>query len=201
MRGDLQLTHSSRASAVPLAMVGKVSTRDRRQRIQGCPQTYAAFLSWTPKVAFADPAGEGIVPEGKRTATQKAITVATLTASSFLNGLIFGGLFGLVSGAWSTKSWAGAWANAKTSGMSWGGLSATYSGLQSLATAIRDKQDKYNNIIGACGSGALLSLPSGPQAALRGCASFSLFAYFFDAFFSGSQTPERTMEEKLISGE
>lgn len=60
------------------------------------------------------------------------------------------------------------------------------------------KDDKYNNVLGACGSGALFSASSGPQAAIRGCASFALFSYVIESFLV--QPDSRSDEEKFLSG-
>uniref|UniRef100_A0A7S3A1B0 Mitochondrial import inner membrane translocase subunit TIM22 n=1 Tax=Rhodosorus marinus TaxID=101924 RepID=A0A7S3A1B0_9RHOD len=134
-----------------------------------------------------------------RTMYEKVITVAIITATSFLNGAVIGGIFGFVSGAWSERTLQAAWANAKQNGGTWGSLGAAYSGLQTLARVAREKSDKYNSVIGACGSGALFSAPQGAQAAIRGCASFAMFSYLFETVV-GHQPQERILEEKVMSG-
>lgn len=68
-----------------------------------------------------------------RTPLKKVFTVLVMTVSSLANGGIMGGLFGFVSGGWTTRTVAGAWTNAKTNALSLGGLSAAYTGLQTLA--------------------------------------------------------------------
>lgn len=115
-------------------------------------------------------------------AGERIMDVAVATTSSLLNGGIFGGLFGLVSGAWSTRSFAGAFGEARTNGVSWGGISGIYAGLQTASRVVRNKDDRVNNVVGACGSGAVFSLKNGPRAAAQGCVSFAALSYLIDVF-------------------
>lgn len=108
--------------------------------------------------------------------------VFTTSTSAALSGSIFGLLFGLVSGTVGRKGVGPTIAAAQAQARSWGGVSAVYSGLQTAAKVARAKNDRWNNVIGACGSGAAFSCASGggPRAALQGCASFALFSYVID---------------------
>lgn len=108
--------------------------------------------------------------------------VFTTATSSALSGSIFGLLFGLVSGTVGRKGVGPTFAAAQAQARSWGGVSAVYSGLQTAAKVARAKNDRWNNVIGACGSGAAFSCASGggPRAALQGCVSFALFSYVID---------------------
>ncbi|KAJ8903949.1 hypothetical protein NDN08_000480 [Rhodosorus marinus] len=178
------------------------SGNGRRRRVRCCPQQMAGFMFWEPRIAIAgskDVAPGTLQEERQWTMYEKVITVAIITATSFLNGAVIGGIFGFVSGAWSERTLQAAWANAKQNGGTWGSLGAAYSGLQTLARVAREKSDKYNSVIGACGSGALFSAPQGPQAAIRGCASFAMFSYLFETVV-GHQPQERILEEKVMSG-
>lgn len=130
----------------------------------------------------------------------KVLDVVIATTASFVNGALLGALVGMVSGAWQTKTWAGASAEARASARSWGGISGVYSGLQAAARAIRGVEDKYNPVIGACGSGAVFSLASGPRAALQGCASFALFSYLIEMWMGPRDTMlESSMREDEVT--
>lgn len=108
--------------------------------------------------------------------------VFTTSTSSALSGSIFGLLFGLVSGTVGRKGVGPTLAAAQAQARSWGGVSAVYSGLQTAAKVARARNDRWNNVIGACGSGAAFSCASGggPRAAVQGCVSFALFSYVID---------------------
>ncbi|GJQ12569.1 hypothetical protein GpartN1_g4360.t1 [Galdieria partita] len=122
----------------------------------------------------------------------KVMQVCSATALSFANGAFMGGIFGLVQGGVSSKSFGGAWKEAAISGRTWGAISAIYACLQSASKVVRGKDDKYNNVVGACGSGAFFSWNNGFRAALQGCISFALFSYLIDMFL----TPKTPLERR-----
>jgi hypothetical protein len=127
----------------------------------------------------------------------KIMQVCSATALSFANGAFMGGIFGLVQGGLSSKSFGGAWKEAALSGRTWGGISAIYACLQSASKVVRGRDDKYNNVVGACGSGAFFSWNNGFRAALQGCISFALFSYLIDMFLSPRTTP---LEKRTSDG-
>lgn len=127
--------------------------------------------------------------------------VFTTSTSSALSGSIFGLLFGIVSGTVGRKGVGPTLAAAQAQARSWGGVSAVYSGLQTAAKVARAKNDRWNNVIGACGSGAAFSCASGggPRAAVQGCVSFALFSYVIDGLVpsTGGDPATKTDAELL----
>jgi Tim17/Tim22/Tim23/Pmp24 family len=123
------------------------------------------------------------------TATERVVDVAVAATSNLLNGGIFGALFGLVTGAWTHRSFAGAFGEAKMNGKSWGGISCIYAGLQTASRVIRNKDDRFNNVVGACGSGAVFTAKNGPRAAAQGCVSFAALSYLIDVFATPKDAP------------
>ncbi len=113
----------------------------------------------------------------------RAQYVVTTTARQLVSGMLFGGFFGLIAGAWSKRSLGGALAEARSSGRSWGSISAIYSGLHAASYAIRKKDDRMNTIIGACGSGAYFS-NGGPRGALQGCVTFAAMSFLIEAMIA-----------------
>lgn len=69
-------------------------------------------------------------------------------------------------------------------GRSWGGISAIYAGLQTASKVVRDKDDRFNSVVGACGSGAVFSMKNGPRGAAQGCVSFAALSYLIDVLAS-----------------
>jgi hypothetical protein len=161
----------------------------------------------TPLLAAAAPPAPAALPGAKKlqdlTAVERAVDVAVSATSSLLNGAIFGAFFGLVSGAWSTRSGAGALAEARANGQSWGGISGIYAGLQTLARVVRNTDDRWNNVLGACGSGAAFSIKQGPRAAAQGCVSFAGLSYLIDVFTSPKDASDDldASSEKYLSDE
>lgn len=121
------------------------------------------------------------IPIELQGASARAMYVVEKAASNLATGAIFGGLFGLISGGFSKRSLQGALTEARTNGRSWASISATYAGLQAASLAIRRKDDRVNNVVGACGSGAAFAAHGGPAAALQGCVSFAAISYLIEA--------------------
>jgi hypothetical protein len=140
--------------------------------------------------AVAPPAVPGAKALHDLTAAERAVDVAVAAVSNLLNGGIFGAFFGLISGAWTHRSLAGALGEAKVNGKSWGGISGIYAGLQTASRVIRNKDDRFNNVVGACGSGAVFSAKQGPRAAAQGCVSFAALSYMIDVFTAPKDPPE-----------
>lgn len=120
------------------------------------------------------------------------------TTSNLLNGAIFGALFGFVSGVWSTRSLRGALVEARNNGRSWGAISGVYAGLQTAAKVVRNREDRFNAVVGACGSGAAFTAKAGPRAAMQGCVSFAALSYVIDMLTSGQGKGEDPMSDEAI---
>lgn len=174
------------------AMMQLASARSRlnvtaRACERGGPR--ATIRGAAPLAAVAPPT----VPAGKAladlTAAERVVDVAVAATSNLLNGGIFGAFFGLVSGGWTTRSLGGAFSEAKVNGKSWGGISCIYAGLQTASRVVRNKDDRMNNVVGACGSGAVFSAKNGPRAAAQGCVSFAALSYLIDVFTTPKDSP------------
>lgn len=165
-------------------------------------------LAFSPPPALAGatkPAGApaavpnaGPKPLLELTPAERVIDVVVATTSNLLNGCIFGGFFGFVSGVWSTRSVRAAFIEARTTGKSWAGISALYAGLQTAAKVIRRKDDRYNAMIGACGSGAAFTANKGPAAAAQGCVSFAALGYLIDTL-STPKTDDDQSDEAILN--
>lgn len=121
----------------------------------------------------------------------RAMHVVEVASRNLVQGALFGGVFGLISGGWSTKSFGGAWKEARANGRSWGAISAVYAGVQAASLAIRRKDDRINSVVGACGSGATFSAAQGPRAALQGCVSFAAISYLIEALTTPKEEDEQ----------
>lgn len=163
---------------------------------RGCPIRRFPLLASAP----VPPAVPGAKALQELTPFERLVDVALATTSNLLNGAIFGALFGLVSGAWTHRSFAGAFSEAKMNGRSWGGISGIYAGLQTLARVVRNTDDRFNNVIGACGSGAVFTAKSGPRAAAQGCVSFAALSYLIDVF-TAPKDGQETSDQRALSDE
>lgn len=139
------------------------------------------------------------IPLTALTPVERVVHVFAATTTNFVNGFLFGGIFGFVSGAWSKRSIKGAFAEAGGNGKSWAGISAVYAGLQTASKVIRRKDDRYNAIVGACGSGAVFSAKNGPSAAAQGCVTFAALSYFLDSLSSSSTPPANQTDEEILN--
>lgn len=130
--------------------------------------------------------------------TERTVEVVIATTSNLLNGAIFGALFGFISGAWSTRSFSGALREARNNGKSWALISGVYAGLQTFSKVVRNREDRYNAVIGACGSGAAFTAKGGPKAALQGCVSFAALSYLIDMLAGGGLQPQKELTDEQI---
>lgn len=126
-------------------------------------------------------------PVSLMTPAERVVHVFVATTSNLINGFFIGSIFGFFSGAWGTRSFGGAFREAKTMGKSWAGISAIYAGLQTAAKVIRGKDDRYNALVGACGSGAAFQAHAGPASAAQGCVSFAALSYLIDSLTAPKQ--------------
>lgn len=186
-------------------MAGRHGVCARRRRPGNSLQGTLAFMhldlplapasaAWATSTTTAGNIPETVpVPVELLGAGARAMHVVEVTSRNLVQGALFGGVFGLISGAWSTKTFGGAWKEARTNGRSWGAISAVYAGVQAASLAIRKKDDRFNSVVGACGSGATFSAPQGPRAALQGCVSFAAISYLIEVV----TTPKEEEDEKI----
>eukprot|EP00904_Undaria_pinnatifida_P012208 jgi/Undpi1/8117/HiC_scaffold_24.g10589.m1 len=64
-------------------------------------------------------------------------------------------------------------------GADWGKLTAAFSGFTSASTVIRGRNDKWDQVVGACGAGAFLNRAKGPSGMAQGAATYGLFSLIF----------------------
>lgn len=173
-----------------------------------CPLSSRLAFASAPAVTHASPPSSSStaptaspysypppIPLTALTPAERVIHVFVATTSNLINGFIFGGLFGFISGAWTKRSLRGAFAEARGNGKSWAAISAVYAGLQTASKVIRRKDDRYNAIVGACGSGAVFSAKNGSVAAAQGCVTFAALSYFLDSLTS---TRQEDMSDEAI---
>lgn len=129
----------------------------------------------------------------------RVLHVAAATTSNLLNGAIFGALFGFVSGLWSSRAFRPALVEARANGRSWATISAVYAGLQTASKMLRARDDRFNALVGACGSGAAFTVRSGPAAAAQGCVSFAGLSYLIDVLTSPKPDPAEQTDEQILS--
>lgn len=77
-------------------------------------------------------------------------------------------------------------------------ISAVYAGLQTASKVIRNREDRFNSVVGACGSGAAFSAKGGPRAAAQGCVSFAALSYIID-MLTGPKQPDNLSDEAILN--
>lgn len=157
-----------------------------------------SFISPRRPLLFSPPPSTSPPPLSSLSPSERAAEVIVATTSNLLNGALFGAFFGLVSGLWSTRSFRGALSEARSNGKSWGAISGVYAGLQTLARVVRNRDDRYNAVIGACGSGAAFTMKAGPRAAVQGCVSFAMLSYFIDVLAGSGKRSDKEMSDEEI---
>lgn len=168
------------------------------------PTLHIRTLAFSPSPAYASskggnppPMAPGLRPVQSLTTGERAAEVAVATTSSLINGAVIGAIFGLISGGWNTRSLGGAFAEARTNARSWALISAVYAGLQTAAKVVRNREDRFNSVIGACGSGATLTAKGGPSAALQGCASVAALSYLIETF-TAPHKEDKNSDEAIL---
>ena len=125
-----------------------------------------------------------------------AMELAVVTFGSYVSGAFLGYVGGGIMGVPSTLFGGGAsggamrrlsalHAKAAASCASWAALSASFSGFNNLVRLCRGGEDdgKWNAVIGSAMTGAFLNRAGGPEAMLRGGATYAGFTYALDRFF------------------
>eukprot|EP00611_Tribonema_gayanum_P031294 TRINITY_DN8_c0_g1_i1.p1 TRINITY_DN8_c0_g1~~TRINITY_DN8_c0_g1_i1.p1 ORF type:complete len:233 (-),score=55.18 TRINITY_DN8_c0_g1_i1:152-850(-) len=134
-----------------------------------------------------------------------AIEIGTTVAGSYISGGILGYVIGLGMGAASKGAMSGGMgglfstmgARGKQTAIAWGGITACFSGFTTAAKVIRSRDDRWNQILGSCGTGAAMCKDKGPQAMLQGCVSYGAFAYILDMLGAGHMdtAPEQAQQQ------
>ncbi|CAN0431829.1 unnamed protein product [Ectocarpus sp. 12 AP-2014] len=106
------------------------------------------------------------------------------TMQSFIGGTIMGCVIGGVMGGSFGRVPDVGWlksvqTKAVEMGGNWGQLSAAFTGFTSISTVIRGRNDKWDQVLGACGAGAFLNRAKGPQGMAQGAATYGLFSLIF----------------------
>ena len=125
-----------------------------------------------------------------------AMELAVVTFGSYVSGAFLGYVGGGIMGIPSTLFGGGAsggamrrlsalHAKAAASCASWAALSASFSGFNNLVRLCRGGEDdgNWNAVIGSAMTGAFLNRAGGPEAMLRGAATYAGFTYVLDRFF------------------
>ena len=125
-----------------------------------------------------------------------AMELAVVTFGSYVSGAFLGYVGGGIMGIPSTLFGKGVSGGAMTrlsalhakavvSCASWATLSASFSGFNNLVRLCRGGEDdgKWNAVIGSAMTGAFLNRAGGPEAMLRGGATYAGFTYVLDRFF------------------
>ena len=127
-----------------------------------------------------------------------AMELAVVTLGSYVSGAFLGYVGGAIMGIPSTLFGGGAsaggamrrlsalHAKAAASCASWAALSASFSGFNALVRLCRGEEEdggNWNAVIGSAMTGAFLNRAGGPEAMLRGGATYAGFTYVLDRFF------------------
>lgn len=116
------------------------------------------------------------------------VEVGLTTVGSLMSGGILGYIIGVGMGAFQKGNWSSGFPgvikamNTKgiQTGSSWGTITACFAGFGAAARVIRAKDDKWNQVLGSCGAGAVMCRDKGPSGMLQGCVSYGVFSYFID---------------------
>ncbi|CAM9830425.1 unnamed protein product [Chrysoparadoxa australica] len=108
------------------------------------------------------------------------------TFGSFLSGGVLGYVIGFGKGIFAgghsgLALLKAVHKTATTTGGNWGSITACFAGFGGAARVVRNKDDKWNNVIGSCGTGAFMCRGKGPNQMAQGCLSYALCSYFFDS--------------------
>lgn len=172
-----------------------------RRRARGTALFVHADLGIPRAWAGAAPAPIPELPMQPLTAVEGSFLVAVETTRQALTGLALGSLAGLGSGLWNKRGFNTTLQDMRSSGLSFGFVSAVYAGVSTAARLIRGKEDRYNSTIASCASGGAFYAKGGPRAMVQGCVTFAAFSYFIDMFFTPKEQKmlddTRTPEEIL----
>lgn len=143
--------------------------------------------------------------------TSSAIELVVTTAGSYISGAMLGYVGGSVMGIPSTllgKDFVGGFsqrlsalhAKAFSSCKSWATLSAAFSGSHNFVRLCRggNDEDGWNQIWGSFLAGAFLNRTGGPQAMVKGGASYAGFTYFIDKFMGSPSSTSSGQSSELL---
>lgn len=116
------------------------------------------------------------------------------TLSGYCGPWVIGMIFGAIG---SFKGgFKAAMRNGVTTGNSWGLMSAAFCGLEVLSREVRGTHDKWNNMVGACGAGAVGACGRGLPAMASGCVNFAGMSYLLDLLMERTTDPfEKAMQD------
>lgn len=81
---------------------------------------------------------------------------------------------------------------------SWGELSAIFAGSRVAVKVLRNGQeDDWSSVLSSMAAGAFLARRDGPQAMIRGAATYGVMIYFLSGMASRKQKPYGYKEEVL----
>eukprot|EP00899_Mesostigma_viride_P008178 jgi/Mesvir1/17361/Mv08671-RA.1 len=99
---------------------------------------------------------------------------------SALSGGIMGGIWGLGSGGFRTKSLKGGLTEAGSSAKTFALMGGLYSGVLCYSRKLRGSEDALNSGIAGCVTGMALGWGGGPGSAIQSCVGFGLFSWVLD---------------------
>ena len=183
----------SRSFPATADAVRTVSSRRRRRRGGGGEKDAATTAREGPQPTLEE-LRAALGPAGLFAAG--AMELAVVTFGSYVSGAFLGYVGGGIMGIPSTLFGGGAsggamrrlsalHAKAAASCASWAALSASFSGFNNLVRLCRGGEDdgNWNAVIGSAMTGAFLNRAGGPEAMLRGGATYAGFTYVLDRFF------------------
>jgi hypothetical protein len=133
------------------------------------------------------PTAEELHQEKVRKIARSVDQVIGATLSGYCGPWVVGMIVGSIGGA--KEGFKAAMRNGVNMGNSWGLMSAAFCGLEVLSREVRGKHDKWNNMLGACGAGAVGACGKGIPAMGMGCLNFAGMSYLLDMLMERTQDP------------
>ncbi len=157
----------------------------RQERSKTTLLTTGLILGLTAKASV--PTADELHQDKVRKIARSVDQVIGATLSGYCGPWVIGMVVGSVGGA--SQGFKAAMRNGVSTGNSWGIMSAAFCGLEVLSREVRGKHDKWNNMMGACGAGAVGGCGKGIPAMASGCVNFALMSYVLDMFMERAQDP------------
>jgi len=148
-----------------------------------------------------------------------AVEVGVVTAGSFMSGAVLGytlggfmaipSLFGKLpppdaqqAANIVNRGPIGNFHNkAATQAISWASLSASFSGFHALSRVMRNKEDKWNGIIGSAATGAFLNRKGDARAMAQGAISYASVTYLLDFAFGTNNKNNNSINKGNNNGD
>ncbi|CAM9215764.1 unnamed protein product [Ectocarpus fasciculatus] len=153
----------------------------RTQQQRWAPRTLGRQLPVAAAVASTSHLTTGRTASG---VLENCLEACLTTMQSFVGGTIMGCVIGGVMGGSFGRVPDVGWlksvqTKAVEMGGNWGQLSAAFTGFTSISTVMRGRNDKWDQVLGACGAGAFLNRAKGVQGMAQGAATYGLFSLIF----------------------